>query len=128
MAPLTAGLLMPANFPPCIPLQDKYGQPHCFAYAMDIAVGYYVTIAAVVLHVLAGFDGSPTHKFLHRVFFPEEGPPPPHWPRLPAACRAVGARLCRSERSSRRSSFDSLDADGLGAARDGEPEPAAVIN
>ena len=86
MGPLTAGILMPANFPPCVPLQAKYGQLHCFAYAVDMVEGYYFTFVAVGMHILAGFDGSPTHKFLHRRLFPEEPPPPPH------CCERRGAR------------------------------------
>ena len=40
--------------------------------------------AAVVVFLLSGFDGSPTHKYLHRLLHPGDEPPP-YWPRCGAA-------------------------------------------
>jgi hypothetical protein len=77
MGPLTAGLLTPATFPLCTQLQEAFGQKHCFGYTVEIASGYYLLFGAVAMHALCGFDGSPTHKFLHRRLFPEMPPPPP---------------------------------------------------
>ena len=38
--------------------------------------GYCVTLAAVGLFLLSGFDGSPTHRYIHRRLYPDDTPPP----------------------------------------------------
>ena len=41
------------------------------------ATGYWFNVAAVLLLVLSGFDGSPTSKFIHRRLYPHDADPPP---------------------------------------------------
>ena len=85
--PLTAGILTPSNFPLCVPLQTLFGEDHCFAFEARPIRGYYWTFVAVGMHILSGFDGSPSHKFVHRRLFPDEPSPPPH------CCFVAGRRV-----------------------------------
>jgi len=38
--------------------------------------GYWLMFAAVAMYLVCGFDGSLTHKYLHRQLYPEDVPPP----------------------------------------------------
>lgn len=40
-------------------------------------LGYWFNVAAVVMMMLAGFDGSPTSKHIHRRLYPLDPHPPP---------------------------------------------------
>ena len=94
MGPMTATLLSVSNFPACKHLNAIYpnppGEPHdlCFEISVEPLQGYWLTLAAVAVFLLSGFDGSPTHKYIHRLLEPADTPPP--------TC-AVPAR-CSSER------------------------------
>uniref|UniRef100_A0A7S0P3N4 Uncharacterized protein n=1 Tax=Calcidiscus leptoporus TaxID=127549 RepID=A0A7S0P3N4_9EUKA len=62
----------------CIPLLARYpnGSDMCFKMDIVAAPGYFFTIVAVAIFLLSGFDGSPTHKYLHRKLYPDDRPPP----------------------------------------------------
>jgi len=82
MGPMTANLLSIANFPACKHLNVIYpnppGVPHdlCFEISVEPLQGYWLTLAAVAIFLLSGFDGSPTHKYIHRLLEPADTPPP----------------------------------------------------
>ena len=38
--------------------------------------GYFVAVAAVILYLVSGVDGSPTHKYIHNILHPYDTPPP----------------------------------------------------
>jgi len=48
----------------------------CFQINVVPGTGYKFTIAVVVLFFCCGFDGSPTHKYVHRRLYPGDEPPP----------------------------------------------------
>ena len=85
MGPMTANLLSDLNFPPCIELNKHYpnppGEPKDLCFAVDVQpdLGYNLTCVTVVLYLLAGFDGSPAHKYIHRLLYPDDAAPPPTW-------------------------------------------------
>ena len=85
MGPMTANLLSDLNFPPCIELNKHYpnppGEPKDLCFAVDVQpdLGYNLTCVTVVLYLLAGFDGSPAHKYIHRLLYPDDAAPPPNW-------------------------------------------------
>ena len=75
--PMTSSLLKADNFPLCAELQKLY--PHedqCFQINVVPGTGYKFTVAVVCIFFLAGFDGSPTHKYVHHRLFPGDDPPP----------------------------------------------------
>ena len=82
MGPMTANLLSVNNFPACKHLNVIYpnppGEPHdlCFEISVEPLQGYWLTLAAVAIFLLSGFDGSPTHKYIHRLLEPADTPPP----------------------------------------------------
>ena len=82
MGPLTANILSDKNFPLCKKLNLIYPNPSdeppdlCFEIAVSPLQGYWLTVAAVAIFLVSGFDGSPTHKFVHRLLEPEDTPPP----------------------------------------------------
>ena len=44
---------------------------------VDPAHGYWLTVAAFAMYLVSGYDGSPTHKFMHRWIQPEDRFVPP---------------------------------------------------
>jgi len=75
--PMTSSLLKAGNFPLCGELQKLYPQEDtCFQINVVPGTGYKFTIAVVVVFFFCGFDGSPTHKYVHRRLFPGDNPPP----------------------------------------------------
>ena len=54
------------------PAADK-----CFEISLELRIGYFCNIAAFVLLVLSGYEGSPTCKWAHRRLYPDEPRPPP---------------------------------------------------
>jgi len=95
--PLSANILSASNFAPCGVLEKKYPDNDGLCFALDVqpTSGYFFSVAAVIVFLLSGFDGSPTHKFIHRHLYPNDAPPP-NW----AACAGLVARQCRPKRSS----------------------------
>ena len=77
-APVTSVLLKPSSFPPCIALAKAH--PHdpdgCFLIDTYPARGYFLAVAAVVLWLVCGVDGGPTHKYIHAKLEPADAPPP----------------------------------------------------
>lgn len=49
----------------------------CFGVAVEPLFGYYACAANVAFFLLCGFDGSPTHQYIHRRLFPDDPRPPP---------------------------------------------------
>ena len=76
IGPLTKTLFTERLTPPCKPLDALYHEDICFQIAVLPDVGYYFLIASVCVYLLVGFDGSPTHKYVHRQLFPNDEPPP----------------------------------------------------
>lgn len=75
--PVSSNLLKPRNFPWCDELMKVYPQEtSCFQINVVPGTGYKFTIAVVVLFFFCGFDGSPTHKHIHRRLYPYDDPPP----------------------------------------------------
>ena len=76
--PTTQHLLNDRNFPPCAELAPVYPDEGgvCFKINVLPQGGYQYAIGVMVLFVVAGFDGSPTHKYIHRRLFPRDAPPP----------------------------------------------------
>ncbi len=71
-------LLIDATFPPCDGIDKKYGTGgNCLVVNVVIGIGYWFNVAAFVLMLLSGFDGSPTAKYIHRRIFPFDQRPPP---------------------------------------------------
>lgn len=87
--PLTSGLTGGIHpWPLCIALASLYPAPpgmnphadpgdKCFGVAVEPLFGYYACAANVLFFLLCGFDGSPTHQYIHRRLFPEDPRPPP---------------------------------------------------
>jgi len=74
--PMTSTLFTPSVTHICGPLDRLYQQDACFFLDVEPSVGYSFVVASVVLYLLTGFDGSFTHKFIHRALFPTDTPPP----------------------------------------------------
>ena len=100
---MTATLLSVSNFPACKHLNDIYpnppGEPRdlCFEISVEPLQGYWLTLAAVAVFLLSGFDGSPTHKFVHREVEPDDVAPP-EWAMY---ARAI-TRKCRRRSGAQR--------------------------
>eukprot|EP00308_Calcidiscus_leptoporus_P000771 CAMPEP_0119357698 /NCGR_PEP_ID=MMETSP1334-20130426/6044_1 /TAXON_ID=127549 /ORGANISM="Calcidiscus leptoporus, Strain RCC1130" /LENGTH=525 /DNA_ID=CAMNT_0007372005 /DNA_START=1 /DNA_END=1578 /DNA_ORIENTATION=+ len=72
---LANGILTPKSFKLCTALNEQHGGP-CLTIDVEPQAGYYLMCASVALYFVSGFDGSPTHKFIHRRFYPHDMPPP----------------------------------------------------
>ena len=68
-------LLTPRSFPLCAVLTTP-GDDTCVSIELTHGPGYLALVAAVLLHLVSGYDGSPTHKFIHRRLHPLDTPPP----------------------------------------------------
>lgn len=80
--PVSEALLNPQTLPLCGTLDLIYrGPPNNVKTCMRIDVlpdtGYWFNVAAIVMMLLSGFDGSPTSKFIHRRLYPFDADPPP---------------------------------------------------
>ena len=76
--PVTEYLLRPEQIPLCNVLNHVYGSGNtCLRIAVDPLAGYWFNVAAVVVMIVSGFDGSPTSKFIHRHLYPYDQQPPP---------------------------------------------------
>ena len=49
----------------------------CINFAVAPSTGFWLTVAALALGVLASLDGSPGHRALRKALFPEDTCPPP---------------------------------------------------
>ena len=83
IGPLTSTIFTPRVTPQCAPLMRLYNEPACFDVDVIPGVGYGFMCASVVVYLLTGFDGSFTHKWVHKGLFPEDRPPP----NPPRCCR-----------------------------------------
>lgn len=77
IGPLTSTLFTPRVTPACGTFDKLYNQPSCFQIKIVPGTGYVATCVAVGVFLLTGFDGSPTHKWMHRQLFPADTRPPP---------------------------------------------------
>ena len=77
MGTFSSQLLTRDVFPYCKQLDAHYGTGDtCLRIDVVAGPGYWVAVAAVVLYLLSGVDGSPTHKFIHNQLHPHDAPPP----------------------------------------------------
>jgi hypothetical protein len=81
--PMTSSLFTDFNTPICKQINQAFPNPPgtdppnlCFTINVVPSAGYWVVAAAVALFLVSGFDGSPTHKFIHRRLYPGDDPPP----------------------------------------------------
>ena len=87
--PMTRDLLTPGNASDtttdpihliCRAADDAYpwfkDDGFCFNMTVELGIGYWITVLAVALSCLSGFDGSPTHKYIHAALYPSDRPPP----------------------------------------------------
>ena len=77
--PMSEALLSPETFPLCVTLEAIYPATGQTCMRIDVLpdTGYWFDVAAVVMMLLSGFDGSPTSKFIHRRLYPQDDDPPP---------------------------------------------------
>jgi len=73
---VTEGLLTPGNLALCGPLNEKWDTGTCFELTATMVEGYTYVIIAVVFYAISGYDGAPTHKWMHSIMEPEDNPPP----------------------------------------------------
>ena len=76
--PMSEILLNDQTFEPCGMFDHIYGTGEiCMRIDVIPTVGYWFNVAAIVVYLLSGFDGSPTAKFIHRRLHPLDLDPPP---------------------------------------------------
>ena len=73
------------SYPSILPSTSQEGGI-CFEMDLQVAYGFYLTVAASLAFYLSGVAGSPTHKYIHRMLYPHDEPPPYGWSQG-AACR-----------------------------------------
>ena len=69
-------LLTPRTFPLCAVLMAPGADDTCVSIELTRGPGCVALAVAVVLHLVSGYDGSPTHRFIHRRLHPLDSPPP----------------------------------------------------
>jgi hypothetical protein len=81
--PMTSSLFTDFNTPICKQINQAFPNPPgtnppnlCFTITVVPSAGYWVVAAAVALFLASGFDGSPTHKYIHCRLYPGDEPPP----------------------------------------------------
>ena len=81
--PMTSSIFTSFNTPLCKQINEAFPNPAgteppnlCFTVGVVPSTGYWAVVAAVAVFLASGFDGSPTHKFVHRRFYPDDEPPP----------------------------------------------------
>ena len=79
--PISEILLDPITFPPCGQLNAQYNTDICLRINVEARLGYWLNVATIACMAFSGFDGSPTHKYIHRRLFPADAHPPPTWCR-----------------------------------------------
>ena len=87
--PTSRHLLTPHSFAPCVALNAQFETPTCLEVEVSAArsVGFWLMGATVALYLLTGFDGSPTHRFVHVQLYP-----PPKAKEPPVAAAFAGPR------------------------------------
>lgn len=75
--PMSQVLLDAQTFPLCGPLNKEFGTEYCFRIDVNPQTGYWFNCGTIILMFLSGFDGSPTHKYIHRRLYPADPNPPP---------------------------------------------------
>jgi len=61
---------------PC-PLLSQVFRMDCMTLDINITAGFWLALAAVVLALTVGYEGTPTSKMLHRKIDPSDPDPPP---------------------------------------------------
>ena len=56
---MATDIISPMTFPLCTALADLYKQDECLTFTVELQGGYYVAVAAVVVHLFSGMEGSP---------------------------------------------------------------------
>jgi hypothetical protein len=104
MGPLSANLITKMQFPGCVGLTEKFPNPPgtdppdlCFAIAVKSNAGYWLSLTMVLLWLISGFDGSFTHKYIHRRLLPEDTRPPPDFDAITNGCARCRRRCARGE-------------------------------
>lgn len=76
--PITSQFFRPSQFSVCRALERIFPDAEkCFEIALEFGSGYVCNIAAFLLLVLSGYEGSPTCKWAHRRLYPDDPRPPP---------------------------------------------------
>lgn len=76
MANMAGGMLSPATFSACARTNALHGGGPCLSVETLPAAGYYWMVLSVALFLASGFDGSPTHRFLHAQHRPDDADAP----------------------------------------------------
>lgn len=70
--PTSRHLLTPRSFSPCVALNAQFETPTCLEIEVSAmrSAGFWLMGVAVAFYLLTGFDGSPTHRFVHAQLYP----------------------------------------------------------
>jgi len=74
--PMTSDILTEGNFAPCRPLNQRWDSDKCFYIDAEPLAAYWVVCALVIVHIICGFNGSWTHKYVSWKLYPDENPAP----------------------------------------------------
>ena len=80
---------MPIICVPAAAFDGSAAGDHCAELDVTLRPGWWIGCAAAVLALTVGYDGTPTHKMIHRMLYPDDDEPPP------TSCTACAARLTR---------------------------------
>ena len=88
--PTSRHLLTPRSFAPCVALNAQFETETCLEVEVSArqAAGYWLMCSTVLLFLLCGFDGAPTHRFLREQLYPpaaHKAEPPPLSAQQPSA-------------------------------------------
>lgn len=73
-----SAVILDTKHEPCVTLLELYpGHSVCLEILVTPEIGYWFNVAAVVLMLFCGYDGSPTAKWIHRRLYPHDQSPPP---------------------------------------------------
>jgi len=75
--PMSQVLLDAQTFPLCASLNAEYHTEFCFRIDVNPKTGYWFNVVTIALMAYSGFDGSATHKYIHRKLYPTDLNPPP---------------------------------------------------
>ena len=92
--PTSRHLLTPRSFAPCVALNAQFETETCLEVEVSArqAAGYWLMCSTLLLFLLCGFDGAPTHRFLREQLYPPAASRPDSTGRLPSenAARRLG--------------------------------------
>lgn len=132
--PLTQTMFTSTGTPVCGPLERLYDEAACFVIEILPQSGYAFMCASVCVYLLTGFDGSLTHKAIHRELFPHDEPPPSCRGCRECCCAccartgAGGGASPSHTRPRRVSRSDALDASLLVVQPDVSTAAPAMLN